>query len=100
MIELPSVYNPKDYESKWYQDWQDKGLFHAEPDPKRKPYTILMPPPNVTSQLHMGHGTGYSIQDLLIRWRRILRAKRQMRNGLVGVVASSASRYARSGKGP
>ena len=72
MTELSSVYDPKAYESKWYQHWLEKGYFHAPADDEsRKPYTILMPPPNVTSQLHMGHGTGYSIQDFLIRWRRM-----------------------------
>lgn len=71
MIELDSSYTPKNYESKWYKFWRDNNVFHAEADPTKKPYVILMPPPNVTSQLHMGHGTGYTIQDLFIRWKRM-----------------------------
>ncbi|SME90398.1 valine--tRNA ligase [Pseudobacteriovorax antillogorgiicola] len=71
MIELEATYNPKQYEDKWYKTWQDKGLFSAKVDSDKKPFTILMPPPNVTSQLHMGHGLGYTIQDLLTRWNRM-----------------------------
>lgn len=71
MIELESVYNPKSYETKWYTFWRENDLFHAETGKETTPYTILMPPPNVTSQLHMGHGTGYTIQDLFIRWKRM-----------------------------
>ena len=71
MIELEDKYSPKGYEDKWYSYWNDKGYFFSERDEKKEPYTILMPPPNVTSQLHMGHGTGYTIQDLLIRWKRM-----------------------------
>ncbi|MBC7660188.1 MAG: valine--tRNA ligase [Chitinophagaceae bacterium] len=71
MIELESTYEHKKYEKKWYDYAVDQKLFHAPVDPKRKPFTILMPPPNVTSQLHMGHGLGYSIQDLLSRWQRM-----------------------------
>ncbi len=72
MTELAPVYDPKTYEKRWYQHWVDHKYFHASPtQASKRPYTILMPPPNVTSQLHMGHGTGYSIQDLMIRWRRM-----------------------------
>ena len=67
---MPSTYNHQDYENKWYQHWTELGAINSTPD-DRKPYTILMPPPNVTSQLHMGHGTGYTFQDLLIRWQRM-----------------------------
>ncbi len=69
--ELPKVYNPKDFEDKWYQFWKDQGYFHAEADPKKMPYTIVIPPPNVTAQLHMGHGLNDTIQDILIRWKRM-----------------------------
>ena len=68
---LASSYDPKLYESKLYDFWLHHHLFHAEQDPSRKPYTILMPPPNVTSYLHMGHGTGYTMQDMLVRWKRM-----------------------------
>jgi valyl-tRNA synthetase len=72
MEPLNPTYDHQRYEEHWYEFWQKNKLFHSEPDPNKKPYTILMPPPNVTSQLHMGHGTGYSFQDLLIRWKRML----------------------------
>ena len=71
MNQIDATYDPKKYEAKWYKYWQEHGYFHAPVDSQRQPFTILMPPPNVTSQLHMGHGTGYSIQDLLIRWKRM-----------------------------
>ena len=72
MGQLPPVYNPKDYEHRLYEDWQAKGHFKASGTSGRTPFTILMPPPNVTSQLHMGHGTGYTMQDILVRWKRML----------------------------
>ena len=62
MINIDAVYSPKSYEDKWYKHWQDQNLMGADHNPDKKPYTILMPPPNVTSQLHMGHGLGYTIQ--------------------------------------
>lgn len=71
MIELESTYEPKQYEQKWYNYCVENKFFHAAVDVRKTPYTILMPPPNVTSQLHMGHGLGYSIQDLFTRWQRM-----------------------------
>jgi valyl-tRNA synthetase len=71
MIELDPVYDPKKYESKCWNAWMKGGYFHAPVDKSKKPFTILMPPPNVTSQLHMGHGTSYTVQDILVRWRRM-----------------------------
>lgn len=71
MIDLEPSYDPKKYEQKWYQNSLAKKHFSAHLDRKKVPFTILMPPPNVTSQLHMGHGLGYSIQDLLTRWKRM-----------------------------
>ncbi len=71
MSEMDAVYSPKSYEKKIWDMWMAQKIFNAKVDPDRKPYTILMPPPNVTSKLHMGHGTGYTIQDLLIRWKRM-----------------------------
>ncbi|MBM4250960.1 MAG: valine--tRNA ligase [Deltaproteobacteria bacterium] len=68
---LAAAYDPNQYEEKLYDFWMQHKLFRAVRDPSRKPYTILMPPPNVTSQLHMGHGTGYSMQDILVRWKRM-----------------------------
>jgi valyl-tRNA synthetase len=71
MSEMNQTYDHKRYEPEWYQFWLDEDLFSSEPDSAKEPFVILMPPPNVTSQLHMGHGTGYSFQDLLIRWKRM-----------------------------
>ena len=71
MIEIDPTYDPKKYEGKWWDFWTKNKLFRAEPDKNKEPYVILMPPPNVTSQLHMGHGTCYTFQDLLIRWKRM-----------------------------
>lgn len=69
--EFPPRYDPRTVEKKWYQFWLDKGYFHAEADFRRKPYTIALPPPNVTGSLHMGHALNGTIQDLLIRWKRM-----------------------------
>lgn len=69
-MELASKYNPEEIESKWYQYWLDNGLFKSKPD-NREPYTILIPPPNVTGVLHMGHMLNNTIQDILIRRARM-----------------------------
>jgi valyl-tRNA synthetase len=71
MSELAPTYNPKEYEARLYQHWLDKKYFEANRDSGKKPFTILMPPPNVTAQLHMGHGVGYTMQDILVRWKRM-----------------------------
>ncbi len=71
MIELEPSYDHKLYEKKWYRHSLEHKFFSASVDASKTPYTILMPPPNVTSQLHMGHGLGYSIQDLFVRWKRM-----------------------------
>ncbi|UJS17472.1 MAG: valine--tRNA ligase [Candidatus Jettenia sp.] len=68
---LSTQYNPKEIDDKWYQFWKEKGFFHSEPNPSQKPYTIVIPPPNVTGVLHMGHALNNIIQDILIRWRRM-----------------------------
>jgi valyl-tRNA synthetase len=67
---LPKQYDPKAAQSRWLEFWDKQNLFHSEPDPKRKPYTIVIPPPNVTGALHMGHALNNTLQDVLIRWRR------------------------------
>ena len=69
--ELAKTYDPKGLEDRLYKKWLDKGYFHAETDPKKKPFTIIMPPPNVTGQLHMGHALDNTIQDILIRFKRM-----------------------------
>ncbi|HHT9151091.1 MAG TPA: valine--tRNA ligase [Candidatus Wujingus californicus] len=68
---LSTQYNPKEIEDKWYRFWEGKEFFHSEPDNSKKPYTIVIPPPNVTGVLHMGHALNNIIQDILIRWRRM-----------------------------
>ncbi len=71
MIELPKVYIAKEVEDKWYKDWEDKKLFSAKIDPAAKPFCIVIPPPNVTGILHMGHALNNTIQDILIRYHRM-----------------------------
>ena len=69
--ELPKVYDPRQVEPRIYQMWMDGGCFKAEPNPDKKPFSIVMPPPNITGQLHMGHALDNTLQDILIRWRRM-----------------------------
>ena len=69
--ELPKVYDPKIVEDEIYQMWMDNDCFSAEPDPAKKPFSIVMPPPNVTGQLHMGHAMDCTLQDILIRFKRM-----------------------------
>jgi valyl-tRNA synthetase len=71
-MEIPSKYDPKNTEDKWYQYWLNQRFFHSEPDNTRKPYTIVIPPPNVTGVLHMGHMLNNTIQDVLVRRARML----------------------------
>ena len=69
--QLDKTYEPKSVESRLYDFWQKNGYFHAEPDKSKKPYTIVMPPPNITGQLHMGHALDNTLQDILTRFRRM-----------------------------
>jgi valyl-tRNA synthetase len=69
--ELPKAFDPKDAQAKWLKFWDEKGYFHSEPDPNRTPYTIVIPPPNVTGALHLGHALNNTLQDILVRWRRM-----------------------------
>ncbi len=71
MKDIPSKYNPKEVEEKWYRFWEEKGFFHAEANPKKKPYSIVIPPPNITGILHMGHALNNTIQDIYIRFKRM-----------------------------
>jgi len=70
-MEIASKYNPAEVEEKWYKYWMDNKLFHSEPD-QREPYTIVIPPPNVTGVLHMGHMLNNTIQDILVRRARMM----------------------------
>ncbi len=69
--EMGKLYDPKAVEQKIYQYWLDNGCFRAKRSPDKKPYTIMMPPPNITGQLHMGHALTYNLQDILIRYKRM-----------------------------
>ncbi len=69
--ELPKAYEPKDAQQRWLQFWDERGYFHSRPDSAREPFCIVIPPPNVTGALHMGHALNNTLQDVLIRWRRM-----------------------------
>lgn len=69
---LEKTYNPKEIEPKLYDKWCEKKYFHAEVDRSRKPFTTVMPPPNITGKLHMGHAFDNTLQDILIRYKRML----------------------------
>lgn len=69
--ELPKAYNPHEVEDGLYRMWEDKGYFYALPNPRKKPYSIVIPPPNITGILHMGHALNNTIQDILIRFKRM-----------------------------
>lgn len=71
MSELSTRYNPAEVEGKWYKHWMEQGFFKSSPDPDKEPFTVLIPPPNVTGVLHMGHMLNNTIQDILIRKARL-----------------------------
>src|SRR5690554_3376241 len=68
---LPKNYNPNEFENRIYQHWMDKDYFSAEPNPEKIPYSIVLPPPNITGQLHLGHALDHTLQDVLIRYKRM-----------------------------
>lgn len=70
-INMPSTYDPGQVEGKRYQHWEESGFFHTEVNTEQEPFVIVMPPPNVTGQLHMGHALDNTLQDILTRWRRM-----------------------------
>ena len=69
--ELPKVYEPREVEGRVYEMWEKNGCFEGHRDPDKRPFTIVMPPPNVTGQLHMGHAMDCTLQDILIRFKRM-----------------------------
>ena len=69
--ELEKTYNPNDIEERLYSKWMEKKYFHAEVDRSKKPFTIVMPPPNITGKLHMWHALDNTMQDILIRFKRM-----------------------------
>ena len=70
-VNIAKTYSPDAVEKRLYQKWLDGNWFHAEPSPDKEPYCIVIPPPNITGQLHMGHALDNTIQDILIRWKRM-----------------------------
>lgn len=71
MRELPKTYSPQEVEDKWYQYWETNGFFHARPTKEKKPYAVVIPPPNITGILTMGHVLNNTLQDVFVRWRRM-----------------------------
>ncbi len=69
--EMPKAYEPGKVEQKWYRFWLDKGYFKPRIDPAQKPFVIIMPPPNVTGELHVGHALTATMEDILTRWHRM-----------------------------
>ena len=70
-MEISTTYNPKEFEDRIYKEWEEKGYFKASPNPNKVPFTVVIPPPNITGQLHMGHALNDSIQDSIIRFKRM-----------------------------
>lgn len=68
---LEKTYNPKDFENRLYKEWEESGCFRAERDDNKVPFTVMMPPPNITGQLHMGHAMDETLQDTIIRFKRM-----------------------------
>ncbi len=77
MAQLPKSYNPEEAEKKWYEKWASMGYFKPEANPAGRPFSIVIPPPNVTGSLHMGHALNATLQDVLVRWRR-MRGRRSL----------------------
>jgi len=71
LTDIPKAYNPKEVEDKWYKYWEENKLFHSEVDEEKEPYTIVIPPPNVTGMLHLGHILNNTLQDIYIRYKRM-----------------------------
>ncbi len=71
ITEIPKAYQPETVETKWYRFWTEKGFFTPRIDPSKKPFTIIMPPPNVTGQLHVGHALTAALEDIMVRWHRM-----------------------------
>ncbi len=72
MEEMPKAYEPGDIEKKWYPIWEERGYFHGKPAEGKQPYSVVIPPPNVTGVLHLGHVLNNTLQDILVRWHRML----------------------------
>ena len=70
-MNISTTYNPKEFETRIYKEWENKGYFKAKPNSNKVPFTIVIPPPNITGQLHMGHALNNSIQDSIVRFKRM-----------------------------
>ena len=70
-VNISKTYDPKEFEKRIYKNWEEKGFFTPKVDENKKPYTIMMPPPNITGQLHLGHALDGTLQDFLIRAKRM-----------------------------
>ena len=68
---MKKTYDPKEVEQKWYSFWEKNGFFHAEVDETKEPFCVVIPPPNITGQLHLGHALDNTYQDIMVRWRRM-----------------------------
>jgi len=71
-LQQTTRFEPAAVEARWMKEWLESHIFHAEPDPAREPYSIVIPPPNITGVLHMGHALNNTIQDVLTRYHRML----------------------------
>src|SRR5687768_16474953 len=69
--ELPKAYEPGDLEGRWYRTWEEKGYFTAHPESEKPHFAIVIPPPNVTGSLHIGHAFTLTLQDVIVRWKRM-----------------------------
>ena len=71
MVEIPKAYEASEVEQKWYRFWMEQGYFAPKIDHKKKPFVIIMPPPNVTGELHLGHALTATLEDIMVRWHRM-----------------------------
>ena len=93
---LPKQYEPSEVEARWIRFWLENGFFHADEASPTVPYSITLPPPNVTGSLHIGHALGSTMQDILIRWRR-MRAFNAMWMPGIDHASIAVARVAREG---
>ena len=93
--EMPKAYEPAKIEQKWYRFWMEKGYFQPRIDPAKKPFVIIMPPPNVTGELHIGHALTATLEDIMSRWHRM---KGEPTLWLPGVYHAGIAAQAKAGR--
>jgi len=71
LSEIPKAYDPHTVETRWYQFWMDRGYFTPAIDRQKQPFVIIMPPPNITGELHLGHALTATLEDIMARWHRM-----------------------------